>query len=107
MSPGIIFSLGLFILGLFGWYFIEEHAFRKKVVGTLLTLVLAAMCIVSAVPPFDVKNEKGEVITPGKIRLGLDLKGGTAFQVRLRRENKENPITKDMQDQAVEVIRGR
>ena len=107
MSPGIIFALGLLILALFGWYFMEEDALRKKVVGLVLTLLLAGLCVVSFYPPFDVRNDKGEIVTKGKLRLGLDLEGGTAFQVRLRRESKETAITKDMQEQAVEVIRGR
>ena len=107
MSPGIIFSLGLLVLALFGWYFMEEDALRKKVAGLTLTLLLVGLCAFSFYPPFDVKDTAGKVITPGKLRLGLDLEGGTAFQVRLRRESKETPITKDMQEQAVEVIRGR
>ncbi len=107
MSPGIIFALGLLILALFGWYFMEEDALRKKVVGLVLTLLLAGLCVASFYPPFDVRNDKGEIVTKGKLRLGLDLEGGTAFQVRLRRESKETAISKDMQEQAVEVIRGR
>ncbi len=107
MSPGIIFSLGLLVLALFGWYFMEEDALRKKVAGLTLTLLLVGLCAFSFYPPFDVKDAAGKVIAPGKLRLGLDLEGGTAFQVRLRRESKETPITKDMQEQAVEVIRGR
>lgn len=107
MSPGIIFALGLLILALFGWYFMEEDVLRKKVIGLVLTLLLAGLCVFSFYPPFDVRNDKGEIVTKGKLRLGLDLEGGTAFQVRLRRESKETAITKDMQEQAVEVIRGR
>ena len=40
-----------------------------------------------------------------KIRLGLDIKGGTSFLIRLKGEDKT--ITKGMLDQAVEVIRKR
>ncbi len=115
MSPGIIFSLGLLILGLFGWYFMEADPFRKKVTATLLTLLLVGLCITSFWPPFDardpqgniLRDDKGNVALPGKIRLGLDLKGGTAFQVRLIRPDRETPLTKEAQEQAVEVIRGR
>lgn len=107
MSPGIIFALGLLVLALFGWYFMEEDALRKKISGLTLTLLLVVLCVSSFYPPFDVRDAAGKVVTPGKLRLGLDLEGGTAFQVRLRRESNEAPITKDMQEQAVEVIRSR
>src|SRR5205807_9958416 len=40
-----------------------------------------------------------------KISLGLDIKGGTSFLIRLQRTDK--PITNVMLDQAVEVIRKR
>ncbi len=53
MSPGIIFSLGLLILGLFGWYFMEQDPFRKKVTASVLTLLLVGLCIASFWPPFD------------------------------------------------------
>src|SRR5262249_35058674 len=115
MSPGIVFALGLLILGLFGWYFMEQDSFRKKLTASVLTLLLVGLCFASFWPPFDardaqgniLRDEKGNIAQPGKIRLGLDLKGGTAFQVRLIRQDKESPLSKDAQEQAVEVIRGR
>ena len=115
MSPGIIFAIGLLILGLFGWYFMEQDPFRKKLTASVLTLLLVGLCTASFWPPFDardaqgniLRDEKGNVARPGKIRLGLDLKGGTAFQIRLIRADKETPLSKDAQDKAVEVIRGR
>src|SRR6516165_4106626 len=108
MSPGIIFAIGLLILGLFGWYFMEQDPFRKKLTASVLTLLLVALCIASFWPPFDacdaqgniLRDPKGNVAQPGKIRLGLDLKGGTAFQVRLIRPDRETPLSKDSQEQA-------
>ena len=40
-----------------------------------------------------------------KVRLGLDIKGGTSFLIRLKSEDKT--LSKGMLDQAVEVIRER
>ncbi len=88
MSPGITFSLGLFILGLFGWYFMEQDPFRKKVTASLLTALLVGLCIASFWPPFDardaqgniLRDDKGNVAQPGKIRLGLDLRAAPRFR---------------------------
>ncbi len=106
LSPAFTFLLGLVVLALFAWYFMELDSFRKKLVGLGLTLLLAALCVTSFYPPFETTGADGKKI-PGKVKLGLDLKGGTAFQVRLVRENKDTKITKDQQEQAVEVIRSR
>ncbi len=42
-----------------------------------------------------------------KIPLGLDIKGGTSFLIRLQQADKDKEITASMLDQAVEVIRKR
>src|SRR5262245_20501515 len=102
-----IFLYGLAILFLFGWYFFTDSERAKRILGSVLTVALTALCIWLAYPPHE------------KIQLGLDLKGGTSFLVRLVREKVEvkNPdgttkieervITPAMVEQAVEVIRKR
>ncbi len=107
MTPALLFLTGLALLGLFAWYFIEHHPLRKKAAGLMLTLVVSALCVLSGTPPLDVTDATGRVVEPGRLRLGLDLKGGTSFQIRLMRENSSTPITKEAQERAVEVIRGR
>ena len=94
MSPTFTFLFGLLILGLFFWYFMTDAAGRKRSIGLVLTLLLLAFCIEAIVPP-----EK-------KIRLGLDLQGGTSFLLRLVDETGEG-ITPTTLDQAIEVIRKR
>ncbi len=94
MSPALTFTLGLALLLLFGWYFATELTSRKRWLGLILTVFLVAFCIEQVWPP-------GQ-----KIRLGLDLQGGTSFLIRLIPQT-ENGITKDLLDQAVEVIRKR
>lgn len=94
MSPALTFVFGLLLLVLFGWYFATDIAPRKRWLGLVLTILLAAFCIEQVWPP-------GQ-----KIRLGLDLQGGTSFLIRLIPQT-ENGITKDLLDQAVEVIRKR
>ena len=111
MSPFLTFSLGLFLLVLFGWYVVTEFPRRKLTLGTVITILLVVICFDAVTPPMDVKDAAGKVIKEGKIRLGLDLKGGTAFTIRLvsapDSTGKMLPITKDLQEQAVEVIRKR
>jgi len=94
MSPTFIFLFGLLILGLFVWYFMTDAAGRKRTIGLVLTILLLAFCIEAIIPP-----EK-------KIRLGLDLQGGTSFLLRLVGEGGEE-ITPSTLDQAIEVIRKR
>src|SRR3954453_12229403 len=93
MTPLITFFFGLLLLIMFGWYFATEHGPRKRLLATLLMVLLVAFSIFTIYPP-----EK-------KIQLGLDIKGGTSFLIRLVGGYKE--VTSSMLDQAVEVIRKR
>jgi len=94
MSPALTFSFGIILLILFGWYFATELAPRKRWLGLVLTVLLTAFCLEQVLP------------ISQKIRLGLDLQGGTSFLIRLIPQT-EGGITKDLLDQAVEVIRKR
>src|SRR5437868_8681628 len=93
MTPAFTFSIGLLLLILFGWYFATDYGLRKRLLATLLMVLLVAFSIATIWPP-----EK-------KISLGLDIKGGTSFLIKLQQTDK--PITNAMLDQAVEVIRKR
>jgi len=94
MSPALTFSIGLLLLILFGWYFSTELAGRKRWLGLVLSVLLVAFCLEAAFPPAK------------KIGLGLDLRGGTSFLIRLAPQD-DKPVTPDLVDQAVEVIRKR
>ena len=99
LSPALTFGLGIVLLILFAVYFAADDVRRKRIAGLALTIFITAFCVM--------------VVTPinQKIRLGLDLKGGTSFLMRLVRENDDKgrprQISKDMLDQAVETIRKR
>ncbi len=95
MAPQFVFVFGLIILCLFGWYFSTERSARKRWLGLVLTVLLTAFCIEQITPPSQ------------KIRLGLDLKGGTSFLLQLVREPGAPEISKDLLGRAVEVIRKR
>ena len=94
MTPGFTFLAGISLLALFGWYFATSRARLKRILGTILTVLLVAFCVTTLYPP----NKT--------IRLGLDLQGGTSFLIRLSPES-ERSISADTLDQAVEVIRKR
>src|SRR5205085_3162906 len=94
MSPEVMFCIELVWLGLFGWYFATDYGTRKRVLAFLLVMIAVGLSIVMIWPP-----EK-------KIQLGLDIKGGTSFLIRLQ-ETGDKQITPSTLDQAVEVIRKR
>jgi SecD/SecF fusion protein len=89
-----MFIIELVWLGLFGWYFATDYGTRKRVLAFLLVVIAVAMSIVMIWPP------------DKKIQLGLDIKGGTSFLIRLQ-ETGEKQVTPATLDQAVEVIRKR
>ena len=82
------------MLALFGWYFATSRARLKRILGTILTVLLVAFCLTTLYPP------------DKTIRLGLDLQGGTSFLIRLSPDG-DRSISADTLDQAVEVIRKR
>src|SRR4030081_2410479 len=95
MSPALTFFIGLLLLILFGWYFATDYGLRKRLLAALLAALLVAFSITTIWPP-----EKN-------IALGLDIKGGTSFLIKLQQVDKDKPITPGLLDQAVEVIRKR
>ena len=93
MNSVFEFFIGLAMLGLFGWYFASDAGPKKRLLAGLLVVLLIVFSVWSIWP------------LQKKIRLGLDIKGGTSFLIRLKGEEKA--INKGMLDQAVEVIRKR
>src|SRR5437870_6419289 len=87
------FFVGLGMLVLFGWYFATDQGPRKRLLAAVLVTLLVTFSMWGNWPP------------KKKIRLGLDIKGGTSFLIRLVKGDKE--VTKGMLGQAVEVIRKR
>ena len=90
-----MFLIELVWLGLFGWYFATDYGTRKRVLALVLVVIAVGLSIVMIYPP------------DKKIPLGLDIKGGTSFLIRLQQTDKDKETTSSMLDQAVEVIRKR
>ena len=124
-TPQATFVYGLALLMLFGAYLITGSDRAKRILGTLLTVFLVAIAVVYVTPPFDipVKDANGKpVMDPatnkeklrhkGKIPLGIDLKGGTTFNISIQpaedaATGEKRPITQQAVEQAVEVLRNR
>jgi SecD/SecF fusion protein len=99
MTSAQLFFVELSWLVLFGWYFATDQGLRKRLIAASLVLIAVALSVWMIYPPEQ------------KIRLGLDIKGGTSFLIRLQpptdAQGVKRPITKSMLDQAVEAIRKR
>ncbi len=125
-NPHATFIYGLVLLLLFASYLITGSERAKRILGTALTVFMAAMTIAYVFPPFDVtekdpatgetkidpKTNKEVITQKGKITLGIDLKGGTTFNIRIQPAEdpvtgEKRPITQQAIDQAVEVLRSR
>ena len=120
MTPALTFISGIVLLLLFGWYFATDSERVKRGAGSALTVLLVAMGLLAFLPPFDIIkhdaagkemiDESGNLVvtTPGKISLGIDLRGGTSFLIRLKpSETNPKPITNESLDHAIEAIRKR
>ena len=111
MTPALTFFAGLVLLILLGWHFATESDRLRRIIGSVLTILLTTFCLLASYPPFDQKDANGNVVRPGKIHLGLDLQGGTSFLIRLEpiadAQGGKRPITKAMVEQAIEAIRKR
>ncbi|MBQ6136842.1 MAG: protein translocase subunit SecD [Kiritimatiellae bacterium] len=57
----------------------KESVVRNNIWKWLILALLAAVSVHVTCPMKDVKNDAGEVVERGKVRLGLDLSGGTSF----------------------------
>src|ERR1051325_2006822 len=101
-SNFIIFAAAFLLVVVFGSYFATESERLRRILGTVITISVIALAIHSAYPPFDIADSQGTVVKQGKIQLGLDLKGGTSFLIRLDAEadpatGAKKDITKTME----------
>ena len=74
----------------------KESMKRSNDLWKWIVLGLVAMfAFLICNPPFDVKNDHGEVVEAGKLRFGLDLKGGTSFTLGVDRQRLSEMIVEN------------
>lgn len=73
----------------------------------LILLFLCATSMALVWPPFNVLDDDGRLVKPGKIKLGLDLRGGTSFVLEVDMKDLEDNAKTDAPERALEVIRNR
>ncbi len=95
MPPVAIFTSGLVLLGLFVAYFGADTDARKRLYGTVLTILLAVFCVYTVIPPKET------------IKLGIDLKGGSSFQVGIKPKEGETLVSESAREQARTILRKR
>src|SRR5882757_24342 len=101
-NNSFVFFSGLVLLILFGWYVLSDADRAKRIVGTILTILLVSFCITLVIPPFDVRDQDGKLLKAGKIPLGLDLQGGTSFLIQLMPAVSEGGETRSITPDMVE-----
>ena len=98
-EPLALFSYGLLLLILFGWYFATEHERRKRDVGTVLLVLITLLCVIALLP-----LEK-------KLRGAIDIVGGSSFTMQVQPRDDENgnkiPVTEEDTDNAIVIIEKR
>ncbi len=76
----------------------NTESFRNNLWKWVTLAVVAIFSIYVTLPVSDVKDDEGKVVQKGKIRLGLDLKGGTSFTLGVDRDKLAETITASLVD---------
>ena len=97
MSPVSTFLAGIVLLFLFFYYLGTAEHDRKKLVGTLLIILMSAFCVWA--------------IFGNGIKPGIDIGGGSSFTIQLQpgqdQEGKPKAITADSIQQAIGILEKR
>ena len=104
-SAGITLFWGAALIFLLFYYLLSTEHRKKKLVGTVLTVVMSLFCI-WAIDGWNVFMGK-----PLNMKLGMDLAGGSEFTVQLKpgldAEGKERTVTPAAVQQAISIIEKR
>ncbi len=93
----VIFTMGVVLMGLFLWYFGTESSRRKRLIGSILAVAVAA----GSWWFFDSLG----------IRKGIEIQGGIAMTIRIDpgegEDGETRPVTAAAQQQAIKVLQKR
>ena len=51
MTPVFVFFVGLLLAGLFAWYFFTDNERSKRILGSVLTVLVAFVALSAVYPP--------------------------------------------------------
>ena len=81
---------------------------RRHQITAFITFALIIFSLWKIYPPLDIKTPDGDVVTKGKINLGLDLQGGMYLKLAIDKERlPEKMVLKEAQERALEILRTR
>jgi len=92
ISSNWVFLLGLGLLSLFVVYFAAEKARRKRIIGTILSVSVAALCI--------------WLYQGLGMEKGIELQGGISMEIRIQPKAGQE-VSPDAQQQAIGVLTKR
>ena len=92
VSSQMVFLLGLGLLALFIYYFATETARRKRIVGSILTVFVGALCV--------------WLYSTVGMKQGIELQGGVSMEIRII-PNPGQEVSEAAQQQAIQVLEGR
>ena len=75
---------------------------RKTLLNWLIFSIITIFSVIVIWPPMPIHDAAGNVIHAGKIRLGLDLQGGTSFTVQIDKDE----LRKNIHEKMVEERKG-
>ena len=120
MTAISVFLFGLAVLALFFFYFGADDDRLKRRYGTILGSVVTAFCVYVFISPKDGQlietltkgNQRGEDGRLfGNVPLGIDLKGGSAFTVKIdpakAEDGSERIVDQAVQEQARAILEKR
>lgn len=73
----------------------------------ILIILLVALALWKAHPPFDQFDDKGALIKEGKLNLGLDLQGGMYLVLAVDTSGLKEDAKRDARARAIEILRNR
>lgn len=89
LSSHSIFLMGLVLLGLFIWYFVSEDVKRRRIVGSILAVVVAGLCT------FFYQNYG--------VEQGIELQGGVSMEIKIK-EVPGRTVTAETQQQVIKIL---
>ncbi len=87
---------------------LEDYMQRRMQITLFITLCLVIFSVWKIWPPFDMKDSQGEILTKGKIKLGLDLQGGMYLKLAIDTEKMPAGVKlEEAVSRALEILRNR